>query len=105
MPDKQTASKTGYSQEDDYFKKQELEWINKRRAELDAERAKASRSTADHPHWMRCPKCGSGMDEVSMESVKVDRCTSCGGIYFDKGELELVTRSQQPAGLFRKLFG
>ena len=105
MPDKQTTSSTGYSQEDEYFKKQEIEWVNKRRAALDAERTQTARSESGNPHWMRCPKCGAQMLEVQMDAVKVDRCEGCGGIYFDKGELEVMTRARQPVGLFKKLFG
>ncbi|MCI0416194.1 zf-TFIIB domain-containing protein [bacterium] len=40
-------------------------------------------------HWMNCPKCGSNMaEEPLQEKVMIDRCTRCGGIFFDRGELE-----------------
>ena len=40
-------------------------------------------------HWMKCPKCGSQMAEEPLrDDVKVDRCSRCGGIFFDRGELE-----------------
>jgi uncharacterized protein len=32
---------------------------------------------------MNCPKCTSAMSTVSVGSVDVDRCTSCGGMWFD----------------------
>ena len=39
-------------------------------------------------HWMRCPKCGLLLDEITFRGVKVDKCFSCGGVYLDDGELE-----------------
>ncbi|MBN1886550.1 MAG: zf-TFIIB domain-containing protein [Thermoflexales bacterium] len=32
---------------------------------------------------MNCPKCKVEMEKVSYQSVEVDRCTRCGGIWFD----------------------
>ena len=37
---------------------------------------------------MNCPKCNSPMAKVTFNSVEVDRCTSCGGIWFDSLEQE-----------------
>ncbi len=42
-------------------------------------------------HWMCCPKCGSSLTEVQFRAVKVDKCFTCGGVYLDDGELELLT--------------
>ncbi len=40
-------------------------------------------------HWMKCPKCGSDMHEEPLhEKIMIDRCTRCGGMFFDRGELE-----------------
>ena len=36
---------------------------------------------------MNCPKCKSPMEEVTFDQVKIDRCTSCRGIWFDEFEL------------------
>ena len=36
---------------------------------------------------MNCPKCKSPMEEVTFGQVKIDRCTSCRGIWFDEFEL------------------
>ncbi len=32
---------------------------------------------------MNCPKCGSPMEKVAYQSIEVDRCTGCKGIWFD----------------------
>lgn len=39
-------------------------------------------------HWMRCPKCGMALDEITFRGVRVDKCFGCGGVYLDDGELE-----------------
>jgi Zn-finger nucleic acid-binding protein len=39
-------------------------------------------------HSMECSKCGHGMDEVTYGEVTIDRCTNCGGLWFDHGEAE-----------------
>ena len=39
---------------------------------------------------MRCPKCGSAMVGVEHAGITVDRCTACGGLWFDgTGHLHL----------------
>ncbi len=35
---------------------------------------------------MNCPKCESDMEEVTFQSVTVERCLGCGGIWFDAYE-------------------
>ena len=37
---------------------------------------------------MRCPKCDSAMERVMHESIEIDRCTLCKGIWFDAMEKE-----------------
>ncbi len=32
---------------------------------------------------MNCPKCNSAMEKVSYQSIEVDRCTNCQGLWFD----------------------
>ena len=35
-----------------------------------------------------CPKCAAPMEQVKFGSTAVDRCESCGGLWFDRGEKE-----------------
>jgi len=35
----------------------------------------------------KCPKCEGKLDLVISNDIKVDKCVSCGGIWFDNGEL------------------
>ena len=89
---------TGYDQEDAYFREKDQELLARRRAELDAQRGSSVVGK------IKCPRCGSNMSEVAIEHVKVDRCGGCGGVFLDKGELEMLTHSKS-GGFFKRLFG
>jgi ribosomal protein L37AE/L43A len=98
----------GYNKEEEYFYKQNQALIEKRRKELDSKR-QVQEQQHTHPHWMKCPKCGKDMTEIALQGIKVDQCGSCGGIYFDRGELELLMEAREQKGflsgltsLFRK---
>lgn len=43
---------------------------------------------------MNCPKCNSSMEKVEYGGVKVDRCTHCGGIWFDQGEKDALKKAK-----------
>ncbi|MEW6325249.1 MAG: zf-TFIIB domain-containing protein [Nitrospirota bacterium] len=85
----------GYNKEEEYFYRKNKELLEKTRKALDAERAAAARRAQDQPFWMVCPKCGAKLREIDLGGVKVDQCGGCGGLFFDKGEVELLTG--QPA--------
>jgi Zn-finger nucleic acid-binding protein len=53
---------------------------------------------------MYCPKCGGQLAEQRRGEVVVDACGSCGGIFLDKGELELLLAHGKGTMLGR-LFG
>ncbi len=38
----------------------------------------------------KCPLCDEGLEEVDLYGVKVDRCSSCNGVWFEKNELRRV---------------
>jgi uncharacterized protein len=88
---------TGYDKEDAYFHEKDLALLAKKRAELDARREV---STAGK---LKCPRCGADMIEVRIDRVKVDRCTGCGGVFLDKGELEILTFAKSD-GFFKRCF-
>ena len=89
--------------EDEYFVKRDAELIKTQRARLDEDRAKAERAS----HYMRCPKCGGQLEEIEFHHMKIDRCTDCGGIWLDKGELEMLEHVDQSRirGFVRNMFG
>lgn len=99
--------KLGYSQEEEYFYKKNKELIENLRKRRDAERAAQEAQSRKMGHWMKCPKCGSDLQEVEHLGIKVDRCNNCSGIFFDKGELDILLQAQEPKGFlsgFRKVF-
>jgi PAT family beta-lactamase induction signal transducer AmpG len=48
---------------------------------------------------MRCPKCRSDMEQVMIESIEVDRCSACRGLWFDSGELSKLRNKEAAAAL------
>ena len=40
---------------------------------------------------LKCPKCGAQMGKVTVQSVVIDRCTSCRGLWFDALEHERLS--------------
>ena len=41
---------------------------------------------------MNCPKCKAAMNPVKFQEFEVDRCTRCGGLWFDMLEAEDMAR-------------
>ena len=39
---------------------------------------------------MECPRCQSEMRRVTWDTLEIDRCDLCNGVWLDKGELEAV---------------
>ena len=92
--------------EEEYFLKMDLEKCKKIRKELDQTRADELQQKQKEVHWMKCPKCGSDLEEINYHRVMIDRCNACKGIWLDSGELELLTegRAQLTKGFFNKIF-
>jgi len=100
------TKKDSHDAEEQYFLKRDKEMIKERRRELDLKRKEEDKQRQMQTHWMKCPKCGSSLEEESHNNVMIDRCTECKGIWLDAGELELLTRGQeeQGGGFLSKLF-
>ena len=45
---------------------------------------------------LQCPKCNVPGFVVEYEGVELDMCPDCGGIWFDRGELDLVLGHDHP---------
>lgn len=43
---------------------------------------------------MKCPRCSSEMETVRVEGEQIDRCTKCGGLWFDEFELADLTAKE-----------
>lgn len=79
------------SNEDEYFARQNAELIKEMRARLDAER----RTRERHSHYMKCPRCGADLREVTRGHITLDLCPECGGTWFDAGEVELLREASK----------
>lgn len=93
--------------EEIYILKMEEEQLKKLRGECDQKREEERKKFQKESHWMKCPKCGSDLEEINLQSVFIDKCEQCGGIWLDQGELELLVDGQakMTKGLLKKLFG
>ena len=98
----QRITEVGYDQEEAYFHEHDLELIARLRAHLDAQRSSVAKVVATLG-GLKCPRCAGPMQEVDLRHVKVDRCTNCGGVFLDRGELDILTRAKT-AGLLKRLF-
>jgi len=90
--------------EEEYFKRRELEKMRSARLEAARKLADEEVQRLKELHWMRCPKCGMELQEIEYHGVMVDGCFSCGGMFFDRGEVEKVIESEE-RGLLVRLGG
>jgi hypothetical protein len=77
--------------EEEYFKR--LEFEEKKKMEVEKQKALADKERAQLKdlHYMHCPKCGMNLIEIDYVGIKVDKCSSCEGVWLDAGELEIVS--------------
>ena len=80
--------------EEEYFAKAEAEKLKVSAQKHLEETADAEKKRLKELHYMKCPKCGMDMEEIKYGSVLLDKCFSCGGLYFDDGELEQVIKEE-----------
>jgi len=91
--------------EEDYFARQEFEKLKKHHDEEFKKLKEAEKKKLKELHHMHCPKCGSDMIELEYQHIKIDECPECGGIYFDKGELdEVIEQGSGFLGKLKKIF-
>ncbi len=95
--------KEGYSKEEQYFYKLNRELIEGRRARLDERRATRRAENETKAHWMRCPKCGSKMQNLDLFQIEMERCRHCHGVYMDQDELETLLETKQPKTFLDRL--
>jgi uncharacterized protein len=83
------------SNEDEYFVREDAE--KKRRIALAMKKQLASEQQAalKKLHYMHCPKCGMDMQEIRYGKLDVDVCFACGGVFLDKGEIDVIAQPQQ----------
>lgn len=43
---------------------------------------------------LHCPKCRAPMRSYERSGVTIERCSECGGIFLDRGELERLSEAE-----------
>lgn len=82
-------------QEEEYFKRLEFERLKKLAEEREQKLREAERQRLKDLHYMHCPKCGMELVEIEYRGLKIDKCTSCAGVWLDCGELEQIATEAQ----------
>jgi len=87
----------GQALENEYFHRKEKELIAKMKEKIADESAKSLE--------IKCPKCDGTLIETSFETIKIDVCDKCSGVWLDAGELTQITQKDEEGGWFSKVFG
>ncbi len=87
----------GQALENEYFRRKEQDLISKMKAKLAEESSKSL--------GIKCPKCDGTLIETDFETIKIDVCENCSGVWLDAGELTQIAEKDDETGWFGKLFG
>lgn len=93
MPDRGPTKPS--SSEDEFFAKEDAEKKRRLAQEVSKQLAADERKRLRDLHHMHCPKCGLKMQEVRLRGMDVEVCFACGGIFLDKGEIDIIAAPQQ----------
>jgi uncharacterized protein len=80
--------------ENEYFVREDAERKRKLAHDVRLQLEEAERQRLRVLHWMRCPKCGMDMHEVTYRGMTVDVCFSCNGIFLDEHELAHIQKPE-----------
>ena len=86
----------GRALENEYFRRHEQELIEKMKSKLSAENAQAGD--------LSCPKCDGKLVETDFDSIKIDVCSKCTGVWLDAGELAQIAAKDKNEGWFGRVF-
>jgi Transcription factor zinc-finger len=88
----------GQALENEYFRRKEQEVIARMKAKIEDDDARRL--------GLKCPKCDGTLIEADFETIKIDVCDKCTGVWLDAGELtQIVNKDDEAGGWFGKLFG
>ncbi len=76
--------------EDEYVWVQELQTRLARLEQEQQAQSRAEKACLRELHWMHCPKCGQELATEECDSVEIDVCPSCKGVWLDAGELGTI---------------
>jgi len=95
-------SKKPSEKEAEFIARTEYQRLRNMEAEKQKKLAEEEKKKLKDLHFMRCPKCGMNLVEIDYKNIKIDKCSSCDGVWLDAGELESV--SAMDKGGLDKLF-
>jgi acetyl-CoA carboxylase beta subunit len=90
-------TKRGAALENEYFHRKEQELIAKMKAKIQEDDARRL--------GIKCPKCDGVLIEADFETIKIDVCDKCAGVWLDPGELTHIVDQEKDGGWFAKIFG
>jgi hypothetical protein len=99
LPDEIMSTDKPSKSEDDYFTQRDMDIMKLKRQQKVTE----SQQTERLLHIMKCPKCGSDLDQEEFHGVTIERCPEDGGIWLDAGEVEQLIDEKTP-GLLARVF-
>ncbi len=76
--------------EDEYVWVQELQTRLARLEQEQQAQSQVEKARLKELHWMHCPKCGQELVTEECDSVEIDVCPSCKGVWLDSGELGTI---------------
>jgi hypothetical protein len=86
------------AKEDIYFAAKDQELIAKLKQQLE----KIARPE-DQAAVLHCPKCHGLLERYTLMNFPLDRCQSCGGVWFDKDEIEAIAGLVSRSPLFSRM--
>ncbi len=87
----------GKALENEYFRRQEQELIEKMKAKLQTRDIKSTD--------LKCLKCDGNLVETNYENIKIDVCDKCSGVWLDAGELAQIVDKDKDGSWFGRVFG
>ena len=89
------------AREDQYFRNRDKELIERLRSKREKEFATDLKAAGT----LICPRCGAHLGERSQHGVYARECPSCGGLWLDKGDVEVLAEREQDGWLGRLFRG
>src|ERR687895_1465123 len=86
------------AKEDVYFAAKDQELLAKLKQQL----KKVDRPEHEAPE-LHCPKCHSILESYMFMKLPLDRCQSCGGVWFDKDEIDAIAGLVARSPLFSSM--
>lgn len=90
--------------EDEYFAREDAEKAKRLKERLKKELIEEQKGNIRGLCYMKCPKCGGDLTEIIFRGIRIDRCSSCDGVWLDNGELEKLAGPEEKSTI-REIIG